>query len=195
MWRKRAEDLFAAFVIGNGVLDLIAPRRRVFLWVFGPERLRKLILWFADHPAAMRLRGIARVGLGIGLALRQYRKTPEPSWYQSWFPRYRWALVIAPVGLLGVVLPIVLYRRTKNEAARKKGKAATIARVTELSATSEQSFEDAINRGIQRATSTLRNVESAWIKDMNVLIENGRITAYKVNMAITFVLDDDESPS
>jgi flavin-binding protein dodecin len=64
-----------------------------------------------------------------------------------------------------------------------------------LSATSEQSFEDAINRGIQRATSTLRNVESAWIKDMNVMIENGRITAYKVNMAITFVLDDDESPS
>jgi flavin-binding protein dodecin len=195
MWRNRAEDLFAAFVIGNGVLDLITPRRRVFLWVFGPERLRKLILWFADHPAAMRLRGIARVGLGIGLALRQYRKTPEPSWYQSRFPRYRWALVIAPVGLLGVVLPIVLYRRTKSEAARKKGKTATIARVTELSATSEQSFEDAINRGIQRATSTLRNVESAWIKDMNVMIENGRITAYKVNMAITFVLEGGESPS
>jgi flavin-binding protein dodecin len=195
MWRNRAEDLFAAFVIGNGVLDLIAPRRRVFLWVFGPERLRKLILWFADHPAAMRLRGIARVGLGIGLALRQYRKTPEPSWYQSRFPRYRWALVIAPVGLLGVVLPIVLYRRTKSEAARKKGKTATIARVTELSATSEQSFEAAINRGIQRATSTLRNVESAWIKDMNVMIENGRITAYKVNMAITFVLEGGESPS
>jgi flavin-binding protein dodecin len=195
MWRRRAEDLFAAFVIGNGVLDLIAPRRRVFLWVFGPERLRKLILWFADHPAAMRLRGIARVGLGIGLALRQYRKTPEPSWYQSRFPRYRWALVIAPVGLLGVVLPIVLYRCTKSEAARKKGKTATIARVTELSATSEQSFEDAINRGIQRATSTLRNVESAWIKDMNVMIENGRITAYKVNMAITFVLEGGESPS
>ena len=67
----------------------------------------------------------------------------------------------------------------------------SIARVTELSATSEQSFEDAINQGVNRATSTLRNVESAWIKDMNVLIENGRITAYKVNMAITFVLDDD----
>jgi flavin-binding protein dodecin len=89
----------------------------------------------------------------------------------------------------------VLYRRTKSEAARKKGKTATIARVTELSATSEQSFEDAINRGIQRATSTLRNVESAWVKDMNVMIENGNITGYKVNMAITFVLDDDERPS
>ncbi len=66
----------------------------------------------------------------------------------------------------------------------------SIARVTELSATSDQSFEDAINQGIKRATSTLRNVESAWIKDMNVMVENGNITGYKVNMAITFVLDD-----
>jgi flavin-binding protein dodecin len=70
----------------------------------------------------------------------------------------------------------------------------TVARVTELSATSDQSFEDAINEGINRATSTLRNVESAWIKDMNVMIENGNITAYKVNMAITFVLEEGERP-
>ncbi|MDP8949467.1 MAG: dodecin family protein [Actinomycetota bacterium] len=71
----------------------------------------------------------------------------------------------------------------------------SVARVTELSATSDQSFEDAINVGVNRATSTLRNVESAWIKDMNVMIENGRITAYKVNMAITFVLEEGEQPS
>jgi dodecin len=70
----------------------------------------------------------------------------------------------------------------------------SIARVTELSATSDQSFEDAINQGVNRATSTLRNVESAWIKDMNVMIENGNITAYKVNMAITFVLEEGEQP-
>jgi flavin-binding protein dodecin len=70
----------------------------------------------------------------------------------------------------------------------------TVARVTELSATSDQSFEDAINVGINRATSTLRNVESAWIKDMNVMVENGNITAYKVNMAITFVLEEGERP-
>ena len=63
-----------------------------------------------------------------------------------------------------------------------------IARVTELSATSDQSFEDAINQGVNRATSTLRNVESAWIKDMNVMIENGNIAGYKVNMTITFIL-------
>jgi dodecin len=70
----------------------------------------------------------------------------------------------------------------------------TIARVTELSATSQQSFEDAINQGVSRATNTLRNVESAWIKDMNVMIENGNISAYKVNMAITFVLEEGEQP-
>ncbi len=71
----------------------------------------------------------------------------------------------------------------------------TLARVTELSATSDQSFEDAINAGVNRATSTLCNVESAWIKDMNVMIENGRITGYKVNLAITFVLEEGEQPS
>jgi flavin-binding protein dodecin len=68
----------------------------------------------------------------------------------------------------------------------------SVARVTELSATSDQSFEDAINMAVNRATSTLRNVESAWVKDMNVLIENNSITGYKVNLAITFVLEEGE---
>ena len=71
----------------------------------------------------------------------------------------------------------------------------TVARVTEISSSSEQSFEDAINLGIQRATSTLRNVEGAWVKDMNVLIQDGNITGYKVNLAITFVLEDAQSPA
>jgi len=70
----------------------------------------------------------------------------------------------------------------------------SVARVTELSATSEQSFEDAVNLAIQRATSTLRNVESAWVKDQNVLIDNGNIVGYKVNLAITFVLEEGQSP-
>ena len=63
-----------------------------------------------------------------------------------------------------------------------------------MSATSDQSFEDAINQGVNLATSTLRNVESAWIKDMNVIVENGNIAGYKVNMAITFVLEEGEQP-
>ena len=71
----------------------------------------------------------------------------------------------------------------------------TVARVTELSATSDQSFEDAVNMAVKRATSTLRNVESAWVKDMNVLIEDNNITGYKVNLAITFVLEEGEQPA
>ncbi len=70
-----------------------------------------------------------------------------------------------------------------------------VARVTEMSATSDQSFEDAINQAVSRATSTLRNVESAWVKDQNVLIENNSITGYKVNVAITFVLEEGEQPA
>ena len=66
----------------------------------------------------------------------------------------------------------------------------SVARVTELSAVSETSFEDATNEAISRATKTLRGVEGAWVKDMNVLIENGNITGYKVNLAVTFQLED-----
>ena len=93
MWTKRARDLVGAFVVGNGVLDFIAPRQRVFLWVFGPEALRKLILWFADHPTAMRLRGVVRIGIGILLALKQYREAPQPSssWHQRLSSQYRLA--------------------------------------------------------------------------------------------------------
>jgi hypothetical protein len=66
----------------------------------------------------------------------------------------------------------------------------SVARNTEISATSTESFEDAINQGLDRATKTLRNVKSAWIKDQEVMIEDGRIAVYKVVMVVTFVLDD-----
>ena len=193
MWTKRAGDLIAAFVVGNGVLDLIAPRQRGFLWVFGPEQSRKLALWFADHPTATRLQGIARVGTGLWLALRQYREVPRPSRYQRWSSRYGLAGLLAPVGLLAAIpLITVFYRRSRSEAGRNKGKPTppTVARVIELSATSETGFEEAINEGISRATKTLRGVEGAWVKDMNVLIENGNIKGYKVNLAMTFVMED-----
>jgi dodecin len=66
----------------------------------------------------------------------------------------------------------------------------SIARVTELSATSQTGFEDAINQAVARATKTLRGVEGAWVKDQNVLIENGNIVGYKVNVEITFELEE-----
>jgi dodecin len=65
----------------------------------------------------------------------------------------------------------------------------SVARVTEISATSETSFEDAIKEGVSRATSSLRGVEGAWVKDQNILIQDGNIVGYKVNMEVTFVLE------
>ncbi len=67
---------------------------------------------------------------------------------------------------------------------------ASIARVTEISAKSETSFEDAINAGIARATQTLRNVRAAWLKEQRVEVEDGQIVSYQVNLLVTFVLDD-----
>jgi dodecin len=78
----------------------------------------------------------------------------------------------------------------KQRASQGKGEHMSVARVTELSVVSETSFEDAIRQGVARATSTLRGVEGAWIKDMNVLIEDNNVTGYKVNMEVTFVLED-----
>ena len=66
----------------------------------------------------------------------------------------------------------------------------SVARVVEISATSGKSFEDAIQQGISRATKTLRNVRSAWMKEQEVQVEGESITAFKVNLMVTFVLDD-----
>ena len=195
MWSRRIKELLAMSTIGDGVLALIVPSSHASLWLFGPQSMRKLNGWFVENPTYTRLGGLAEIGLGIWLALRQYQEPPQP-WYQRWFSQNRSIGWLAPVGLLLVgTLLTAIYRRSRSKAARKKGKTTTIARVTELSATSDQNFEDAINQGIERATSTLRNVESAWIKDMNVMIENNEVAAYKVNMAITFVLDEKEQPN
>ena len=66
----------------------------------------------------------------------------------------------------------------------------SVARVTEISSTSEQSFEDAIKQGIGRAARTLRNVKGAWIKEQQIDIEGENITRYRVNMLVTFILDE-----
>ena len=66
----------------------------------------------------------------------------------------------------------------------------SVAKVSEISATSPKSFEDAIQLGLARAAKTLRGIQSAWIKEQRVRCDNGRIVEYQVNMMVTFILDD-----
>jgi dodecin len=65
----------------------------------------------------------------------------------------------------------------------------TVARVTEISARSDTSFDDAVKVGLDRANSTLRNVTSAWVKEMSVDVQNGAVVAYRVNLLVTFILE------
>ncbi len=66
----------------------------------------------------------------------------------------------------------------------------SVARVTEIIASSSKSFENALEKGIKRASETLKNVEGAWVKDQKVVVSNGKISEYRVVMKVTFVLND-----
>lgn len=66
----------------------------------------------------------------------------------------------------------------------------SVARITEISATSSQSFEDAIKQGLARANKTLHGVKSAWVKEQTIDVNDGKIGDYRVNMLVTFVLDE-----
>jgi flavin-binding protein dodecin len=66
----------------------------------------------------------------------------------------------------------------------------SVAKVTEISSTSTKSFEDAIQQGLTRASQTIRNIRSSWIKEQHVRVTDGKVTEYQVNMMVTFVLDD-----
>jgi flavin-binding protein dodecin len=72
----------------------------------------------------------------------------------------------------------------------KENRMHSVAKVSELSARSDRSFEDAIEVGIARASKTLRRIVSVWIKEQHVEVDNGKITGYRVNMLVTFVLED-----
>lgn len=65
-----------------------------------------------------------------------------------------------------------------------------VAKVTEISASSPKGFDDAVQAGITRASKTLQQIRGAWVEDMKVEVENGRITEYRVRMKVTFVLKD-----
>ena len=65
----------------------------------------------------------------------------------------------------------------------------SVGKVIEITAESNQNFEDAIRKGIKRANQTVKNVQSAWIKEQQVVVENGEPTRFRVNMNVTFLLD------
>ncbi len=66
----------------------------------------------------------------------------------------------------------------------------SVAKVMEITSESPESFEHAIRVGIKRATNTVENIRSAWVKEQQVSVEDGRITTYRVNLKVTFILKD-----
>lgn len=66
----------------------------------------------------------------------------------------------------------------------------SVARVTEIISSSKKSFEDAIAKGIDRAAKTLKNVEGAWVKEQKIIVKNGKISEYRVDLKVTFILLD-----
>jgi len=66
----------------------------------------------------------------------------------------------------------------------------SVAKVTEIISSSEKGFDDAVKQGIKRANKTLKNVKGAWVQNQQVIVEDGKITEYRVNLKLTFVLKD-----
>lgn len=64
----------------------------------------------------------------------------------------------------------------------------SVARVTEISASSKKSFDHAVRKGVKRSCKTLKNVTGAWVQDQEVSIRKGQITEYRVKLKVTFVL-------
>jgi flavin-binding protein dodecin len=65
----------------------------------------------------------------------------------------------------------------------------SVAKILEISAESPKSFEDAVVQGISRASKTIHGIKSAWVKEQHVVIEDGKVVLYRVDLKITFVLD------
>ncbi|MGB5339378.1 MAG: dodecin family protein [Gammaproteobacteria bacterium] len=66
----------------------------------------------------------------------------------------------------------------------------TVARVTEITSSSTKSFEDAVRTGIKRAGKTLDNIKGAWIQEQSVVVDGDKVSEYRVNMKVSFVLND-----
>lgn len=72
MWARRIKETFAIIAIGDGAIELLAPKEHSLLWDAGPESVRRIARFFAENPSYMRLLGAAQIAFGVWLALRQY---------------------------------------------------------------------------------------------------------------------------
>jgi len=70
------------------------------------------------------------------------------------------------------------------------GAAVSVAKVVEITASSPKSFEDAIQSGVARASKTLDGIQGAWIKEQKIIVAGGKVTEFRVNMSVTFLLKD-----
>ncbi len=143
MWANRLKESIAMISIGDGVLALIAPRNHTMLWLLGPKKVRKLSAWFVENPLYIRLGGIVETGLGLWLALRQYREAaPTQLWYQRWLAQYRllpgW---LAPLVLLAIVLAAVVFMRTRGKSPSEVDQAREELAVEEAAAEDGSSKE------------------------------------------------------
>jgi hypothetical protein len=86
-------------------------------------------------------------------------------------------------------MPARRKRRMMTAFPSNKEVAVSVAKVIELTAESNESFEDAIAQGVSKAGETVRNIKSAWVKEQQVVVDGGAITAFRVDLKITFVLD------
>jgi dodecin len=66
----------------------------------------------------------------------------------------------------------------------------SVARVTEIISGSKKGFEQAIEKGIERASQTVENIKSAWVKEQKVIVEDGKVVEYRVTLMVTFILRD-----
>jgi flavin-binding protein dodecin len=66
----------------------------------------------------------------------------------------------------------------------------SVAKVTEIISSSKSGFDDAVEKGVKRASKTLKGITSAWVQDQHVVVEDGKVTEYRVNIKVTFVLND-----
>jgi hypothetical protein len=82
-----------------------------------------------------------------------------------------------------------MIHRWEEIARGRKETVMTVAKVSEITATSDKSFSDAIANGIARASKTLHGITGAWIADQEVMVDKGKVTGYRVRMRITFVLE------